>query len=175
MGGKPDNILDRKPTKETKKETTKGSKKETTKGSKKETPKEPNGKAKNNEEISRKWNNISLNLVENTLINIYPKKQQGKEKDKENKGKEKVKDNIKKLNDKQKKMLDDLNNTMKKGLSNLNDAQKKSLDNIAKMIQDKLSPEEKNDDFLKELLMVLLAQKDSQKVNVSTIERESYL
>ena len=72
-------------------------------------------------------------------------------------------------------MLDDLNNTMKKGLSNLNDAQKKSLDNIAKMIQDKLSPEEKNDDFLKELLMVLLVQKDSQKVNVSTIERESYL
>jgi len=163
--------LHSKPTKETKKETTKETKKESNGKLKKES----NGKLKNNEEIRQKWNNISLNLVENTLINIYPKKQKGKEKDKENKGKEKVKDNIKKLNDNQKKMLNDLNNTMKKGLSNLNDTQKKSLDNIAKMIQDKLSPEEKNDDFLKELLMVLLAQKDSQKVNVSTIERESYL
>lgn len=137
--------------------------------------KEPNGKQKINEEMNRKWKYISLELVENALINKSPKKQQGKEKEKENKGEEKVKDIIKKLNDKQKKMLNDLNNTMKKGLSNLNDTQKKSLDNIAKMIQDKLSPEEKNDEFLKELLMVLLAQKDSQKVNVSTTERESYL
>ena len=149
----------------------------TPKESKHKTPKEANGKTKINREINQKWNNISLDMVEKSLINKSPKKQQEGEIEKENKGKvkEKVKDNVKKLNDKQKKMLDDLNNTMKKGLSNLNDAQKKSLDNFAKMIQEKLSPEEKNDEFLKELLMVLLAQKDSQKVNVSTIERESYL
>ena len=134
----------------------------------------------NNKPATQNWKNVSQNmLVDNILIGFNKNKHiEGNMKDK----KQMDKDSIKNLKDKQKKWFNDLKQSMKNSLKSFNEAQKKALDNLEKAILDKLSSKNKEDEFLKETLLILLAHnafsKDLQnlgQVNVSTTERESYL
>ncbi len=136
--------------------------------------------AKNDKTTTQNWENASQNMLIDNLLNKLNKNKQvgGKKEEKE----KKERDSNKSLKEKQKKWFDDLKQSMKNSMKSFNDAQKKALDNLEKTILDKMSSKEKEDEFLKEILLILLAQnafsKDLQnlgQVNVSTVERESYL
>ncbi|MFX1569022.1 MAG: hypothetical protein ACFFCV_11725 [Promethearchaeota archaeon] len=129
---------------------------------------------------AKNWDDTSHNMLVDNIFNKLLKKKHIKSNKAEKEKKEE--DSKESLKDKQKKWFDNLQQSMKNSMKEFNDAQKKALDNLEKAIKDKLSSKDKEDEFLKEMLLILLAQnafsKDLQnlgQVNVSTTNRESYL
>ncbi|MFX1275901.1 MAG: hypothetical protein ACFFBP_06750 [Promethearchaeota archaeon] len=102
-------------------------------------------------------------------------------------------DKIQQLNDKidekledlakmQEKWLKNFSESLKKSVDSFTDAQKKALENIEEKIKNNEIGKKKEDEFIKEVMMMMMAQnalsnnmKGVGQVNVSTVERDSYL
>ncbi|MFX1370261.1 MAG: hypothetical protein ACFFCE_00255 [Promethearchaeota archaeon] len=143
----------------------------------------------NNEKITtQKWKNLSQTKFKDKILNRKTKDNQaGKDKEKKEKNlikslKEKQEEWFKGLKKTLENSMKNLNDSQKKSLENFNNLQKKAIDNLEKSLLNKFSSKGKENEFLKEMILDLLAQNFSSKdlhnlgqAKISTEERESYL